>query len=184
MVSGILEDSSKRLEKLELNNLLQFSEIEPPVPKFTTADDFHAYWKVYGEGHKAIPRTRLMAGVTDTLLGRCPVLTSLCITTFGEGHYLLRDSVWQDDRYSSWATFLHSVRGQLCYLSFKQGVNRESDSFRLLPHQTGRPSSIYRNIGERFRQWILPVLIEAPWPRIKRMEFKGVGSSMKVPNVT
>jgi hypothetical protein len=73
IAAGILAESSKRLENLGLNNLIQFSEMEPPLPTFTIADDFHEYWEVHGgRGHKTIPGTRLMAGIIDTLLERCP----------------------------------------------------------------------------------------------------------------
>jgi hypothetical protein len=182
IAAGILAESSKRLENLGLNNLIQFSEMEPPLPTFTIADDFHEYWEVHGgRKHKTIPGTRLMAGITDTLLEHCPVLTSLCITTGGEGEHYFRVNPWNDSRCSSWASFLASVRDQLCYLSFKQGRDRNHEAIRSSPRRSLAPDTIYRNFDEYFKKWILPVLIEAPWSRMERMEIKGVGHS---PNIT
>jgi hypothetical protein len=156
--------------------------MEPPLSTFTIADDFYEYWEVHGErGHKAILGTRLMVGITDVLLERCPVLTSLCITTGGEGNHYFCVSPWNDSRYSSWASFLASVRDQLCYLSFKQGIDRNHEAIRSSPRRSLAPDTTYRNDDECFGKWILPVLIEAPWSRMKRMEIKGVGHS---PNIT
>jgi hypothetical protein len=68
MGTDILAESSKRLEKLQLNSSIQFCEMKLPLPTFTIADDFHEYLEVHGE--RAIPGAGLMAGITDTLLER------------------------------------------------------------------------------------------------------------------
>ena len=176
LVECILASSSEQIEHLELNNLLQWSEIVPPLPKFANFQDIYQYWKEHRGDHEALQDTRIMAGALDFYLGRCHLLTSLCIATVGNGDHWRRVSDWDDRRYRSWADFLDLVRNNVCYLSFKQGVNR-NEYAALRGSRPGRSRCTYRDMDHRFRQWIMPVLLNAPWPKVKRMEIKGVGRS-------
>ncbi|CAO2653739.1 Nn.00g031500.m01.CDS01 [Neocucurbitaria sp. VM-36] len=177
LVHCILVRSSPQLRHIELSNLLQWAEVEPALPDLTNAQEWEEYWKKHGSDHKTIPYTRLMAGALDTFVGRCMSLTSLCITTVGRDD-LWRPHPWDDRRYSSWARFLESVRNQLHYFSFKQGESRNAVA---APRgsRPGIPHYDYREMDRLFREWILPVLLAAPWPHMRRLEIRGVGRSVK-----
>ena len=176
LVDCILTQASENIQHLELNNLLQWPDMEPPLPKFTARQDFKQYWRKQGSKHTALTDTRLMAGALDPYVSCCSFLTSLCITTVGRGNYWRSASLWEDRRYSSWARFIDSVRGTLRYLSFKQGLNRNDDAS---PRgcRVHRSTFGYRDMDHRFRNHILPVLLSAAWPAMGRMEFKGIGRS-------
>jgi len=176
LVDCILTQASKNMKHLELNNLLQWPDMEPPLPKFTARQDFKHYWRKQGAKHKSVPETRLMAGALDPYVSRCSSLTSLCISTVGRGDYWRCASPWEDRRYSSYGRFMDSVRGTLRYLSFKQGVTRGGTA-RPWGRDVRRFRCDYRDLDFRFRKHIIPVLLSAAWPAMKRMEFKGIGQS-------
>jgi hypothetical protein len=166
---------SQRLEHLELNNLSQWSEIAPPLPQCTSARNLEIYWDLFSSYHNALEDTRHMAGALDALQGRCSLLTSLSISTVGDGSNISHTNAWDDRRDASWALFLDSVRNQLYYLTFKQGVCRNDDSAGGRPGPPRYRRQRYRIMDERFRSSILPVLLAAEWPKMKSMDFKGIG---------
>ena len=176
LVHCILARSSSQLRHIELSNLLQWSEVEPALPKFTNAQGLEAYWKKHESDHKTLPYTRLMAGALDPFVGRCSTLTSLCITTVGRDDEWSPEP-WDDRRYSSWARFLDSVSDQLCYFSFKQGVSRNAVAAPT-GSRPGKPQYDYQPMDRLFREWILPVLLAAHWSRMRRLEIRGVGRTV------
>jgi hypothetical protein len=71
------------------------------------------------------------------------------------------------------------MRDQLHHLSFKQGLNR---NLHVIPYRAWAAVTHFdfREPYCNFRQWIMPVLIAAPWPQMKQLEIKGVGRSESV----
>jgi len=98
MVDRILSCSSKHIQKLEPENLLQWSGKEPPLPNFITAEDLAQYWKDHKSQHTVIPESRHMAGALDLYVGNCATLTALCISTAGNGHYWHRKTCSTEKR--------------------------------------------------------------------------------------
>lgn len=112
LVGYMLTYSSHRLEKLEMNNLLQWSELEPPLPHFDHDRSLQEYWRKHRSDHKVMSRTAHMAGALDALTGRFEALTSLKIRSVRTRHRQPHSS-WDDRRYSSWARVIDSVCGTL-----------------------------------------------------------------------
>jgi len=142
---------------------------------FVAVQDMVDYLQEHEEDERTALDDRYMMGLLDSYVGNFTALTSLCIATIGNSFTdVWYDTELGDRQYSEWARFMRSVRHTLHSLSFKQGYNRNDyDTPRgirpPLPHYSYRPMDIL------FRQWILPVLLEAPWPRVKQMEIRGVG---------
>jgi hypothetical protein len=117
-----------------------------------------------------------MTGGFTNLLGRNSTLTSLRITTAGNKHAYPQET--RDDRvYTSWATFLASVRSTLVRFSSEQNEGHRNSA----PPQASpnRPTNGLRPMDRFFVQRILPVLLEATWPRMQYMEIRGVGRSVQ-----
>ena len=116
-----------------------------------------------------------MAGAIDALVGRCSTLTNLRITTAGDGIGNLQ-SLSDERLYSAWARLLDSVCSNLCYPFFEQSTSKRT----MLGPPRGHvniPNRNLRLIDRSFVQHILPVLLDAPWSSIRRMEIRGVGCS-------
>ncbi|KAF2687482.1 hypothetical protein K458DRAFT_386297 [Lentithecium fluviatile CBS 122367] len=148
--------SGNHLRHLDLCNLQQWSETDPPLPSFPHLRDLAIYRK-HRKDIKFVPNSGFMVGVPDPLIGRYTALTSLRISTAGEDKEDGQDP--RDDlMYVFWARFLKSVWPTLEHFFFVQGGN----------------NGLWTAF---FVEYILPILLEGPWPRIKRMHLRGIGSS-------
>jgi len=178
LVERFMQSSTGILERLELHNLLQCEEHEPPFPKFNDAQTLKTYLENHGPDHRTIAETQRMVGALEPFIGRFAVLTTLCIATFGETHLDCLPNERDDRRFTEWARMISSVCQTLRFLSFKQGRDRNFDE---CPRgsRPGRTYGEYRPMDQLFRQWIMPVLLAGPWPRIKRMEIRGVGRTVE-----
>jgi hypothetical protein len=158
---------------LDLNNLFQWSRVEPPLLNFDHLRDAAIYLEKHqGDGIIQAER-KSMVGHLDSLVGQLTALKGLRIGTIG----LVQD-VSQDPHpdllYASWARLLNSVRGSLQSFHFDQGFNR-NDEGRDRGSRPGRPRTDHRAMDSKFLKYILPVLLEAPWPCLKRLRIYGVG---------
>ncbi|KAH7068317.1 hypothetical protein BKA63DRAFT_111994 [Paraphoma chrysanthemicola] len=176
MVKCILTHPA-RLEHLELDNLLQWSEIEPPIPNFPTFLEAATYWRDNANAHTVIHRSRLMADALNPVLGQCQSLTSLCIATVGNGDYIEWSTDWEDRCYSAWARFIDSTRHQLRHFSFKQGLDHSHATRGEVFCRRIIVRSNSRLLDRLFLAWILPTLVKSPWPNVQRMIIRGVGYS-------
>jgi len=118
------------------------------------------------------PSERVLAETLDTLAARQSVLKSLHITIAGPDtgcYYTTQDTAM----YHSWARFLVSTRNTLCNLFFEQceGMKESSGPPR---RRERRQTQGTRPMDWLFVEQVLPVLLGAPWPHIKRMEIRGV----------
>ncbi|KAF1945246.1 hypothetical protein EJ02DRAFT_320941, partial [Clathrospora elynae] len=144
-------------------------------PAFENLQDLSVYLNANRSKTQILPNRQTMVGALDTLVGRSSTMTSLHITTAGSATVFLPHS--QDDRlYASWARFLASVRNSLCDLFFEQGEGRYPNPPLYSSFDSHNQTKLeVRPMDRHFIQWILPVLLDAPWPRMKRMEIRGVG---------
>jgi hypothetical protein len=124
LVQRMLVQSAQQLRQLELHNLLQWSEVEPPLPPFSDLDHLLTYADVEEAPHEVVSGTRRMAGALNPFIGKCIALTSLYIYTGGDAEYWLNISPWKNRRYAEWAHFIGSVRNTLRFFTFKQGFDR------------------------------------------------------------
>ncbi|KAF2495380.1 hypothetical protein BU16DRAFT_582083 [Lophium mytilinum] len=169
--------SAHRLQTLELDNLMQWADTEPPLPKLSHLRALAKYFEQHESTLSVVVNTRVMVGALDPIVGCCSSLTSLRIGTVGEYEEYSENP--RDNRlYSCWARFLASVRPTLQYFFFEQGPNR-NELAGTRAYCRGRPSSEHRPMDRLFRNWILPVLLEAPWLLMRRMEIRGVGRNTK-----
>ncbi|KAH6882842.1 hypothetical protein BKA58DRAFT_464750 [Alternaria rosae] len=196
LVTSIL--GGPRLESLDLNDLKLWAELEPASnfnqkssasglasfvsdtvepelvpPASNHLQELRKYLNVNRARLRMRPNEQVLAGTLDTLAARQIALSSLRITLAGPAsgcHPTTQD----DSLYRSWARFLASTRNTLCNLFFEQCEGSKTSSG---PHrgrerrQTDEP----RPMDWLFVQQVLPVLLGAPWPHIKRMEIIGVG---------
>ncbi|KAF2824053.1 hypothetical protein CC86DRAFT_63425 [Ophiobolus disseminans] len=181
-VARILEPTHQRLQHIEINNLMQWSDADPPLPPFDSLQDLETHLTKVALV-QVLPRTRLMAGALDPLIDCCSNLTSLRITTIGQYEGFTAHQNSRDDRmYESWARLLNSVRSHLRKFSFEQGVDRLKFE-RQAQQTTSRTSRSFINkmrpMDQLFVDWLLPVLLEAKWPEMRRMEIRGVGRCTK-----
>jgi hypothetical protein len=98
---------------------------------------------------------------------------SLRITTVGEYEPYIPE-VNKDLLYQSWARLLNCVRNTLRSFSFEQGYSRNEYAGQK-GYCRPRPRINERSMDRLFLWWILPVLLEAPWPQMSRMSIRGVG---------
>jgi hypothetical protein len=170
-LSRILAPPFDRFTSIEMNNLMQWSEFEPASPEDTHLRELSAY--VHRINPPKISDTRLMVGALDSLIGCCSNLTNLHITTVGEWEpYVPEDH--EHNLYQSWTQLLSSVRNTLRSFYFEQGYNRRNYNSEK-GYCRPRPTINERKMDRLFVQWLLPVLLEAPWPQMSRMELRGIG---------
>jgi hypothetical protein len=109
-------------------------------------------------------------------------LQRLHIRTVGQD--LFEDSSWASqrdkNRYAELASFIDSVRLTLESLLFEQGLEPEFTGYATcgranIGHgpQKGRP------MDSRFLDEIMPVLLRAPWPKLKSVTILGVGGQVR-----
>jgi hypothetical protein len=170
-LSRILAPPYHRLKSIEINNLMQWSETEPSLPQDSHLRDLSEY--IHGADQVTVLDTRLMVGALDPLIGCCSKLTSLRIATVGEYEPYI-PGVNQDLLYQSSARLLRSVRSTLRSFYFEQGFSH-NDYAAQKGYCRPRPRTNERSMDRLFVQWVLPVLLEASWPRMSRMELRGVG---------
>ena len=163
----------QRLLQLDMNNLFEWSRVEPPLPRFDHLRDAAQYLAKNQEDVIVQTERKSMVGHLDSLIGQLTGLKSLRIGTIG----LVRDfsqDPHPDLLYASWAQLLDSVRGSLQSFHFDQGFNR-NDEGRERGSRPGRPRSDHRAMDSTFLKHILPVLLEAPWACLKHLRIYGVG---------
>jgi hypothetical protein len=170
-LSRILAPPFDRFTSIETNNLMQWSEFEQALLEETHLREVSAY--VHRINPPKTSDTRLMVGALDRLIGYCSNLTNLHVTTIGEWEpYVPEDH--EHNLYQSWARLLNSVRNTLCSFYFEQGYNRRNYNSEK-GYCRPRPTINERKMDRLFVQWLLPVLLEAPWPQMSRMELRGIG---------
>ncbi|RFU27624.1 hypothetical protein B7463_g8701, partial [Scytalidium lignicola] len=120
-----------------------------------------------------------MRGYLQRLEGRCISLRRLALRSAGQdydGDFFWSDAI-DEQRYKEYASFIRSVRGTLQHLVFEQGIRQEK-SYNPISYLGLRFSQIgARTMDKRFLKYILPVLVEGPWPALKMMEIFGLGGT-------
>lgn len=176
LVACILRPQLQRdsnLKHLELNDVSQWAETTPTLPSFAHLRDFQAYYQDHFHDHTPIHYSRQMLDALDPLIGHCPHLTSLRIAILGPCEERGPNSR-EEQLYQSCARFINSVRETLRKLDFEQGYSFNEQA------QRDRPGYWLARIFPRpmdrlFARSILPVLMEASWPRMQEMQLRGVG---------
>jgi len=68
LVERFMQNSTGILERLELHNLLQCEEHEPPFPKFNDAHTLETYLANHGPDHRTIAETQRMVGALEPFI--------------------------------------------------------------------------------------------------------------------
>jgi hypothetical protein len=179
----ILHPPYQRLHHLDLNNLIKWSdtntESSEPLPYFDHLRDLAAHVRDSSDPVEPVYDTRQQTDIPIDLVDHpCTNLRSLHISTGGSSDWFSRNG--RDHQlYASWARLIGSVRPSLAHLSFEQGINIGLDNAPRANCRV-RPSHDHRCIDALFVTHILPVLVEHPWPSIKRMVIRGVGRKTHV----
>jgi hypothetical protein len=168
-----LRSQNVTLEFLDLNNVFEWSKIDPPPPSFTHLRDFVQFVGSNSDNLNIRPDRRPMLGHVDTLVGHLSALRHLRIGTIGN-HRRTESDPHEVLLYASWARLLGSVRSTLEQFEFEQGFNRNDESNPRDP-QPGILKGEARAMDRAFVEHMLPVLVAAPWPRMRRMRICGVG---------
>ena len=186
--------SPERLERLQLNNLLEFAElsgVSPDIPLDTQ------------RRMKPMPRPVGIPGPMRCHLNpfrtKWPNLRELIIDTVGQasaeaGDPSVRpDTNWDrsadEERYKELGDFIASNAKSLRRLRFQQGVTntkyldgwgqlRAVRSGPLVPPFRERPGR--RLMDARFFAHILPAITRSAWPYLQTMEILGVAGSCSV----
>ena len=176
-VHCVLGDPSKpnaHLKSLELDNLMKWSDFSTSVPEFPHLKDLARY--VADHDIRSKKGDCFMIGVLDPYIGVFSALESLRITTWGSYEEFRRNPL-HEQMYQSWSNFLDSVRTTLKSFSFEQGTNRNHYEFPRA-YCRGRIRSGHRPMDRLFRTKLLPCLSTPPWPKLKRLELRGMGRSV------
>ncbi|KAH4151528.1 hypothetical protein HBI81_066770 [Parastagonospora nodorum] len=165
--------SNSNLTHLELNDVSQWAETTPPLPTFSHLRESQTYFRDHFHDHTPVYDSRQMIDALDPLIDRCPYLTSLRIAILGPCEEHGPDS--REERlYRSCARFISSVRKTLRNLNFEQGYSFNEQTGWDRPWNR-REKIFPRPMDRIFARFILPVLLEAPWPCMEKMELRGVG---------
>ncbi|PVH91156.1 hypothetical protein DM02DRAFT_482203, partial [Periconia macrospinosa] len=143
-------------------------------PHLTHLRDLAHFMEANAGSFKIASQQRFMLGHLDPLIPHLGNLRRLRIGTVGLVRNLYADA-HDNSVYASWASVLSAVRPTLEEFDFEQGYNRNDHASPGRPRPIPRPRSTHRQMDELFVKNILPVLLEAPWPRMKRMHIRGVG---------
>ncbi|MCJ1402952.1 hypothetical protein MMC11_006173 [Xylographa trunciseda] len=176
--------------------------VDPAKPRTLALDNLHDLGQAR-DGHD-LPRASDLSTMTETdcvdgtpmlrhpgptrgclqpLIGRCTALQHLSLRSVGQDD--VHDALWSpakdEARYAEAAEFIASVRPTLRTLVFEQGLQADDDSdpgcgssrAGLSTREAGRPMDV------RFVKYIVPVLVEAPWPHLREMVIRGVGGSVR-----
>ncbi|KAH3992047.1 hypothetical protein HBI24_223110 [Parastagonospora nodorum] len=169
--------NDSNITHLELNGISQWAEATPPMPTFAHLRDRQAYIKDHYHDHKPVRNSRQMIDALDPLIGHCPHLISLRIAILGPCEEQGPDS--REERlYQSCARFISSVRKTLRKLDFEQGYSFNEQAQWVRP-STERKKIFPRPMDRIFARFILPVLMDAPWPHMEKMVIRGVGESTR-----
>lgn len=105
------------------------------------------------------------------LTSRCPKLAHLEIRSYAPWEHWEKISL-DDARYAEWAAFIRSARPSLRTLVFEHHRAESSRLWRTNRSHPwgarGRPA-----LWTLFNAHLLPVVTEAPWPRLERVELAG-----------
>lgn len=173
-VSSVVESQKNYLQHLDLNNLFEWSKIDPPLPRLSHLRDLSLFIEANASNLKISLNKLPMLGHIDPLVDHLDNLKVLRIGTVGRIR-TFSEGPHNTSVYASWARLLDAVRPTLEEFYFDQGYNRNNHASGARPRSSNRPTPIYREMDELFIKNILPVLLEAPWPRIRRMHIRGVG---------
>ncbi|KAH8810888.1 hypothetical protein F5884DRAFT_262116 [Xylogone sp. PMI_703] len=164
-----------RLINLDFDNLQDIGQMKDrePIDEEIKLSELAEYNDP--QGTPMVRHTGPMRNFLWDFVGRCTALQRLALRSSGQDYDA--DFLWSDtidaQRYKEYASFIRSVRGTLQHLVFEQAV-RQGEIHRSCraphPHQTGA-----RPMDKRFLNYILPVLIERPWPVLQSMEILGLG---------
>lgn len=173
-VACILHPPYNRFRHIDLSNLHKWSDTSPELPRFPYLHQLSIYLQDNEDFIEQLHGTRHPIGLLDPLIGKCTSLRSLYISTVGKSDEFAEDPL-DERRYASWAQFMSSVRLGIEFLSFSQGVNINEAHAPKDSLLRGPQRSEHRPMDRLFLDHILPILVAAPWPKMKRMEIRGVG---------
>lgn len=130
-----------------------------------------------------------MRYILKPLEGRYTALKSLLLRKAGQEQISGEDDVvlWSPDIddavYSEWASFLSSVEPTLEVFIFEHTRAPKWGGSGRCGRSRWRPRQRIRPMDERFRRLFLSVLLAGSWPRLQRMEIRGVGRWEDVPSL-
>lgn len=176
-VAAILENiNPANLVSLATINLQEYADPIPPLPKDISLRQITDRLEVTAHTHAPLqPLTSTfpgpMCGHLRPLTNRCPKLTHLEIRTYAPWEHWEKITL-DDTRYEEWAHFIRSVRPTLRTLIFE---HHRAESSRLWRTNRSHPFGARGRpaLWSLFNAHLLPVIIEAPWPRLRRMELAG-----------
>ncbi|MCJ1435614.1 hypothetical protein MMC27_004988 [Xylographa pallens] len=126
-----------------------------------------------------------MRGILRPLQGRCLNLKYLYIRKCGQK--LIEPDSWNSPRtwsnkadeevYMECASFLNSVKLSLQSFHFEQGDEAPSPGKVVL-------LQFIRPMDDRFRRFILPVILSGNWAKLERLEIRGVGKWRGIPTIS
>jgi hypothetical protein len=179
-VSSLLMPVCRQLQHVETNNLMQWSDTIPPLPHCEHIKEIFEYANTTAP-FQILERTRLMAGALEPMIDHCSNLTSVRISTVGQfGGQSSQGESREDRMYKSWARLLSSRRDNLHELFFEQGVSFTNFRRREQRSMYDQFNGEMRPMDRLFVRWVLPVLLEAPWPSMERMDIRGVGRYTRI----
>lgn len=174
-------------EHLDLNDLSQFSEPNPLMPKFDHLRDVQLY---YNSNHytymlvwddEALPR-RQAIDVLDPLAGRCASLTSPRIAMLAPKEEQPPGSP-EDRQYASCARVLDSVRQTLRSFTFEQSFcynEHARDHGYWGGHDEASQAPLFPPpMDQLFAHHVWSNLIQEPWPCMKTLQLFGVGETQR-----
>lgn len=113
------------------------------------------------------------SGLLTTLTGRCTALQTLELRRLGQG----QDVEWwhpaaEEASYVEWASFVRSVKGTVESVKYEQAQKLIRGDIWFMDHVT--PTRV---MDDRFRQYLLPVIVSGNWSCLSMMELRGVRGS-------
>ncbi|MCJ1476433.1 hypothetical protein MMC13_005099 [Lambiella insularis] len=174
-----------QLQSLDLDNLHDLGQLcdgedlPPGTDLSMETETFEA------NGTSRLRHTGPMRNHLRSLLGRCTSLRYLSLRSVGQDDAF--DHYWSatkdEERYAEAAAFLASVKSTLRTFVFEQGLQPEEGIYNSCgPRQrTGfGMSKAVRPMDTRFVEYILPVLLEEPWPNLREVIIRGVGGRTRI----
>ncbi|EOD48689.1 hypothetical protein UCRNP2_4547 [Neofusicoccum parvum UCRNP2] len=176
-VSAILDSiNPENLVSLATINLQEFADPLPPLPKNMPLREAAQFLENHSHIHDP---TRTLSSTfagpmhnhLAPLTSRCPKLAHLEIRSYAPWEHWEKISL-DDARYAEWAAFIRSARPSLRTLVFEHHRAESSRLWRTNRSHPwgarGRPA-----LWTLFNAHLLPVVTEAPWPRLERVELAG-----------
>ncbi|MCJ1292160.1 hypothetical protein MMC34_003710 [Xylographa carneopallida] len=127
------------------------------------------------DGSRGLVFPGSMRELLRPLQGRCSNLKSLYIRRCGQEGDQHEDfpTVWsntaEEGAYMEYASFIDSVKSSLRSFHFEQGHQAPS------PRRGTQIRQDIRPMDDRFRRFILPVILSGNWAKLQRLEIRGVG---------